>query len=70
MGLAQSSFYPRGPKPSHIPEPTWEWYSPTKAELVAMSEETLKHVKNGGLLLRERTKREPIYHDESQGALR
>jgi hypothetical protein len=66
-GMAYSSFYPRGPKPAHIGEPTWEWYKPTDAELVANYDgDTLEgmreHVAKGGLDLRRRTNKAPVMH--------
>ena len=33
IGTARSSFYPKGPKPAHIPEPGWEWVLPTQEEI-------------------------------------
>ena len=61
-GTAESSFYPRGPKPLHIGEPKWEWYKPTTPEVMSNAE--FEHVKQGGLLLRPRTEREPVYHKD------
>ena len=62
IGTARSSCYPRGPKPSHIPDPQFEWYRPTCLEELSSNER--RHVENGGLLLRPRTNREPVYHSE------
>lgn len=71
IGTANSSFYPRGPKPPWISEPKWEWYLPNETELEAecaaepeSRNSIIAHVKNGGLMLRPRTNREPIYHKE------
>lgn len=63
IGTAQSCFYPRGTKPTHIGEPTHEWYRPEEAELAKLSEPEREHVAQGGLLLRPRTGKEPIYHE-------
>jgi hypothetical protein len=58
-----SSFYPRGPKPPHIPEPQWEWFKPTAKQLRKMDEGMRQHCEMGGLDLRARTDREPVYHE-------
>jgi hypothetical protein len=62
VGTAQSSFYPTGPKPSRIGDPKWEWYIPETNKGLSVGE--AEHVKKGGLLLRPRTEREPVYHKE------
>lgn len=62
IGTAQSSFYPKGPKPPHIRDPEWEWYKPTTTE--GLSDGERAHVERGGLLLRGRTDRAPIFHPE------
>ena len=61
-GMAESSFYPRGPRPAWIGEPKWEWYKPTVEELAQMSRSALEHVGKGGLLLRARTDKPPMMH--------
>lgn len=61
-GSAQSCFYPKAPRPAHIPSPTHEWYKPT--DLAGLSDGEIEHVNRGGLLLRERTGTEPVYHKE------
>lgn len=63
IGTAQSCFYPGGPTPLHIGEPTHEWFKPTMTEIGGLSAGEQDHVKGGGLLLRERTKREPVFYD-------
>jgi hypothetical protein len=70
IGMAYSSFYPRGPKPAHIGEPQWEWYKPTDEQLKAhysggLLEQMREHVAKGGLDLRGRTKAVPIVHVDS-----
>jgi hypothetical protein len=67
-GMAQSSFYPKGPKPAHIPNPDWEWYKPTLKQAKRKESKypgTLDHVQRGGLLLRQRTGRAPVCHEAS-----
>ena len=51
-GFMQSSFYPRGPRPAHIPAPTHEWYKPKPTEVAQLDAASLQHVAMGGLLLR------------------
>jgi hypothetical protein len=65
--IAQSRMYPRQPRPENFPAPKWEWYRPTQKQAERKEHKypgTLDHVKNGGLLLRERTGAEPVYHPE------
>lgn len=62
-GMAQSCFYPREPRPPHIPAPTHEWYKPTEEEMVPLMGAEKEHVRRGGLLLRPRTGKEPVYHE-------
>ena len=69
IGTAQSSFYPKGPKPPHIKEPEWEWYKPTEKwakKKDKIYSGTYDHWKRGGLSLRERTNAEPIYHEDTR----
>ena len=54
-GLAESAFYPAGKRPSHIPEPVWEWYRPTDAEVEKMSPAMQEHIHAGGLDIRLRS---------------
>ena len=61
-GSARSCLYPKAPRPSTIPAPKFEWYNPTTMELSKLDEETQDYVLKGGLLLRDRTDREPVYH--------
>jgi hypothetical protein len=51
-GNAVSSFYPEGPRPSHIQEPAWEWYAPSSTEFESLDSATKDHVYSGGLILR------------------
>lgn len=64
--MAQSSMYPKTPRPFNVPPPEFEWYKMTDEE--ARMEEELhpgswSHHKNGGLFLRGRTEKEPVYHE-------
>lgn len=65
-GTARSSFYPKGPKPSHIAEPTHEWYSPDEEERATLGPDERSHVEGGGLLLRTRTAANPKMHQENR----
>lgn len=47
-------------------QPTHEWYSPAPDEREDLSDWERDHVDRGGLLLRERTDAEPIYHPEAR----
>ncbi len=51
-GMATSSMYPRGPRPAHIPAPTWEWYRPNLAAFPDLKPWERDHVAQGGALLR------------------
>lgn len=53
-GDAYSSFYPKGPRPAHIPAPEWEWYRPDDDETSKCNAATKEHIRMGGLLLRRR----------------
>lgn len=56
-GQAYSAFYPKGPRPSHIPEPAWEWYRPTpegQRRIDRKHPGMMQHFKNGGLDIRKR----------------
>ena len=68
-GMAYSSFYPKGPRPSYIGEPKWEFYKPTDADLRKnykgdVLEGVREHVAKGGLDLRARTNKAPVMHPE------
>ena len=70
-GSANSRFYPKVPKPPHIKDPEWEWYKPTELEIEAeivgnerQRENILEHWRRGGLFLRPRTDKQPIFHEE------
>lgn len=56
-GVAHSSFYPKGPRPPHIPEPAWEWYRMTDAEARRQEKKypgSWHHHEQGGLWIRKR----------------
>lgn len=66
IGTAKSCFYPRDKLPDHA-KVTHEWYRPNSTEFKRLSHGSKEHVSKGGLLLRERTDKEPVYHeDESE----
>lgn len=65
IGIANSNFYPKLPPPPYA-DVKLEWYAPSKDEISKMDLGMQEHCKKGGLLLRERTDREPIYHDEPE----
>jgi len=62
IGTATSALYPMAARPPHLQEPTHEWYKPE--DLAILPPEEAAHVKQGGLLMRPRTKAEPLYHKE------
>ncbi len=53
-GMAESSFYPKGPRPSHIPSPSWEWYTPLEGEYRGLNRDMREHVDKGGLMIRKK----------------
>lgn len=53
-GMAESSFYPKGPIPTHIPPPQWEWYTPSEGEYRRLNRDMREHVDKGGLCIRKR----------------
>ncbi len=53
-GMAESSCYPKGPRPSHIPEPAWEWFKPVGSEYRKLNRDMREHVDKGGLDIRKR----------------
>ena len=57
-GMAQSSFYPSGEKPSWkpswVPDPAWEWFKPVGAEYRKLNRAMREHVNKGGLDIRPR----------------
>jgi len=65
-GMAESSFYPRGPRPTWIGEPQWEWYKPEGTDLAVMSKSMQEHVGKGGLALRRRTSKPALMHQEEK----
>src|SRR3990167_2030816 len=56
IGTGMSCFYPKVPRPAHIPEPSWEWFKPTKEEfeMLDIEQKDENHFKQGGLFLRPR----------------
>ena len=61
VGLAKSCMYPKVIDSRYdYPVPTHEWYRPCLSEYVNLSNEEKEHVRNGGLLMRERTERKPL----------
>lgn len=53
-GPCYSAFYPKGPRPSHIPAPSHEWYKPDAEEYKKLDKYMRRdHVDKGGLLLRK-----------------
>lgn len=65
IGIARSTMYPTEGIPKNI-KATHEWYKPDQIELDGNwknKEAVRDHCKNGGLLLRKRTDKEPIYHE-------
>jgi hypothetical protein len=58
-GWAHSAGYPKGPRPPHIPAPTWEWYRPDAKEAAKLSPGMADHVAQGGLLIRRHTPESP-----------
>ncbi len=53
-GMAESSFYPKGPRPPHIPPPQWEWYTPLEGEYRRLNRDMREHVDKGGLMIRKK----------------
>lgn len=74
IGRARSSFYPKAQLPSHYPKPQWEWCLPSEDEIKneiarwtkrGASEKDVRDWYSGEhLMLRARSNKEPIYHDE------
>lgn len=61
IGVAKSAMYPKEKDDeTPYPIPTHEWYRPDLAEYAKLSDPEKDHVKNGGLLMRERTNAEPL----------
>lgn len=59
---AHSMMYPTKGDIPPLSAATHEWYRPDEEELKGLCEANIEHVKRGGLLLRKRTDRKPIYH--------
>lgn len=53
-GMAVSSCYPKGPRPTNMPAPAWEWYKPKGMDYQKLSSEMKRHVDKGGLYIRAR----------------
>jgi GT2 family glycosyltransferase len=53
-GMAESSLYPSGEKPSWIPDPAWEWFKPVGPEYRKLNRAMREHVDKGGLDIRPR----------------
>jgi hypothetical protein len=51
--MTTSMLYPEIPPPGAPTEPSWEWYRPTRAQLMSLPFELQEHVKQGGLLVRK-----------------
>lgn len=51
-GDCHSAFYPKPPRPPHIPDPKWEWYKPSEEEINSFPESWRDHYRRGGLHLR------------------
>lgn len=65
IGTAKSSFYPKEIDEQYAyPVPTHEWYRPELSEYSKLNEYEKDHVKEGGLLMRKRTDKEPILHSD------
>lgn len=61
IGVARSCMYPENIGENiPYPKPTHEWYRPELSEYAKLSSSEQEHVKNGGLLLRERTDKAPL----------
>lgn len=63
VGMATSSMYPTEGIPANL-KATYEWYKPSQEEMLKLHEQQKEHVSKGGLLLRLRTERDPIYHED------
>lgn len=69
IGTAKSCFYPKEIEDHYeYPVPKHEWYRPELSEYAKLSKHEKDHVRNGGLLLRKRTAKEPILHDDWDGS--
>ena len=53
-GNAVSAMYPKGPRPSYVPAPSWEWFKPTGKAYKKLSPAMKDHVDRGGLDIRKR----------------
>jgi hypothetical protein len=51
-GMCYSAFYPKGPRPAHIPAPSHEWYKPDTLRIAQMAPAMREHINKGGLDLR------------------
>ena len=74
IGRSRSSFYPKAEPPKHYPKVEWEWALPSEDEIQieikkwAAKGATEKDVRDWydgtHLMLRPRTDKEPVYHEE------
>lgn len=62
IGTATSSMYPKLPLPPHLVV-AWEWYLPSAEEIAQMPGDHRSYYDGQHLKLRERTDREPLYHE-------
>jgi hypothetical protein len=64
IGIARSSFYPEAELPDHAIV-SHEWFRPNRSEFKRLGKGSQDHVNQGGLLLRERTDKAPVYHGDT-----
>ena len=63
-GCSATSFMYQLPGALHIGvEAEFEWYKPDEKQTLMLSKGEAEHVFNGGLLMRKRTKKTPIYKE-------
>ena len=66
IGTAKSNFYPTKGVPTNVMDLVkHEWYSPKESERMTLSELEMDHVNQGGLLMRKRTDRKPLFHKDN-----
>lgn len=64
-GTSYSKMYPsHRPIPDWIPEPSFEWYAPSREQVDAgvFAEAEIEHINRGGLMMRERTEAPAFCH--------
>lgn len=65
IGIARSCMYPQElGEGIPYPKPEFEWYRPDLKEFNALSNPEKDHVKQGGLLMRKITNKDPILHED------